>query len=41
MEVSPGDFFDIMHTTPLGSGKIGKAICNKISSQNNVHLEKY
>lgn len=41
MEVSPGDFFDIMHTTPLGSGKIGKTICNKISSQNNVHLEKY
>jgi len=41
VEVAPGDFFDVMHTTPSGSQKIGQEICNKLSSLNNIHLKKH
>jgi len=40
MNVNPGDFFDIMHTAPPGSRKIGQTICDKILDEDSIILEK-
>ncbi|MBT5939770.1 MAG: SGNH/GDSL hydrolase family protein [Rhodospirillaceae bacterium] len=40
MTVMPGDFFDIMHTTPKGSKKIGDLICRNFPKNGLSRIEK-